>query len=582
MKYSIAPAASGYTQCDLSRNHVTTLDFGQILPIAVDECIIGDRHHVEISPFVRLAPMAVPTFGNFDLHLVSFFVPFYTINPYFDNFVTGQAIFGGIGTGNPRIRVDEFYNRLAASDSSQVKATAPDFYDFCLLGGTSKVLNYVVLNRKNRVVYKIMQMLGYPANSIDTTNYDLHLSNALCVLCFIKAFNDWLSLASNYSNSIVSSFLASVRSNPSGTINSSSLVSVLQAIAPLIGSDFFTSAYNGAVSAFASPTNGSGTAMPLGFFDVLRGTITADNTVTNTDNDVNVNVSSGKLNSFSLNFLKSFDAFVRRNELAGTRPAQRILARFGIKSEDYRSNYAKLIDHTKIPFNVADVTATAANADPALGLGTYAGQSVASGTFKFDFDCEDYGMLFTFAYIDARAMYKAPTFACNLRKEALDYYQPEFDGVGMSPVSYSQLHSNPRAQVSGSYAPSNRNRVFGFVPRYEEYRTSFDLVTGDFISFDTMDAWHFGRDLTVLRQGDSPVLLPQSNEFQQIGQEFDRIFTTDVTNSSGDDTAYDHFFAVFNIKMNSERKMKSRPGSVNFKDGEIAISSLGKTLNGVD
>lgn len=577
MQYNIAPAATNRTNVSLSHNHISTIDFNQVNVVQVTDCIIGDEHHNVISPFVRLAPLAVPTFGNFSLHLCTFFVPYYQVFKYFDAFITGGNSVGNIQTRQlPMLQLYDLYRSLILNTDC-VEVTDGGHTDIVIDTGSAQApeVHGYRFGRRAKQIYKILCSLGYPAT--DLASYGdsrTHAFNALPLLCFFKGFNDWLTMSATYSQSDLTAFLQDPYQRIGSTlINHDSVISILDNyIHPLIGSDYFTSAYNAPINAVNLSSNPQ---VDLGFFDKLRNQIVPENSVSTNPNENSIYINNQKnvLSEYTLKFLRSFDSFVRRNQLAGTRPAQRILAAFGLKSEDFRSNYAHLVNHAVIPFNVADVTSTAANADPALGLGTYAGQSIASGKYEYNYKCDDFGCLITIAFVDVKAQYRSAISALALKQTNLDFYQPDFDGVGLMPISRAQLYCNPTLGPNMEIDAGHINSVFGFVPRYEEYRSEFDKVSGDFLIYDTMDSWHFARNFAqsnALRKA-----LPQSHDFQFTGNEFDRIFTAEV--SDNEDVA-DHFFCVFNINHSAVRPIKSRAGSIDMKEGQIQIASHGKTI----
>ena len=64
---------------DLSRTHLTTMDFGQIIPLFCEETVPGDKFNVSADFFARLAPLVKPTYGKFLFKTVSAFVPYHQI-----------------------------------------------------------------------------------------------------------------------------------------------------------------------------------------------------------------------------------------------------------------------------------------------------------------------------------------------------------------------------------------------------------------------------------------------------------------------------------------------------------------------
>lgn len=579
MQYNIAPSASVSSQVSLSTRNITTLDFNQIIPAHSLECILGDKHHISINQFTRCSPLVVPTYGNFKLGYVSFFVPYYQVFSDFDTFYSGSTSLGLNSIQLPYFTLQSLLNAFNSDSLSHVSATDenPDYIYY------GSVANKRTFNANGRYLYKVMQMLGYSftesmkaGSSIMDTKF-----NALPFLCYLKAFNDWMSLSSIYDKSTLTSFLRKVRNG--GNISSDfinifpTLPSLLR---PLVGSDFFTSAYNTYNFAINS---GTSTFLNRGFKDNLNPI--SPNSVSSSDasasdqlgvySRLNSVDNSPALSIRQLKFLQSFDRFLRRNELSGTRAAQRIFSRFGLKTEDFRSNYAQQIASTVIDFNVADVTSTSPNTDPSLGLGTYSGQSVSAGDFSFDFECNDFGHLITFAYIDVNSQYINTISPEVLRSSALDFYQEDFDGVGFQPICYAQLYNNPSVEMTVSDASKidPLSSIFGFQPRYEEYRTAYSRVTGDFVHLDSMDSWHFARKLDSTQNSSTfGNLIPQSYAFQ-FSDEWRRIFTSEVVPDG-----FDHFFTAFNIDVKSIRRIKSRAGSIDLPDGQLSVASLGRTV----
>lgn len=579
MQYNISPSASVSSQVSLSTRNITTLDFNQIVPVHSLECIIGDKHHISINQFTRCSPLVVPTYGNFKLGYVSFFVPYYQVFSEFDSFYSGLNSIGASSIEVPFFTIQTLVSAFAndSLSSATPSGSKPDFIHY----GTTGSVNKRTLNASGRYIYKVLQLLGYSfveSMQVGSTISNTRLS-ALPLLCFLKAFNDWMSLSSIYDRSVLTDFLRKAKSG--GSLSSpvgDLLVQLPNILRPLVGSDFFTSAYN--TYSFASNQS---SFVSRGFKDTLNrinSSITSTSDFSTNDNlgvYTQLATSNGlpALSTRQLKFLQSFDKFLRRNELSGTRAAQRIFARFGLKSEDFRSNYAQLLASKVIDFDVADVTSTSPNSDPSLGLGTYSGQSVSAGDFTFDLECSDFGHVITFAYIDVNSQYINTISPEVLRRTALDFYQPDFDGVGFQPICYAQLYNNPSVELTSSNIGhiNPLDSIFGFQPRYEEYRTSYSRVTGDFVHLDTMDSWHFARKLDST-QGTPTFgnLLPQSHAFQ-FSDEWRRIFTSEVIPEG-----FDHFFSAFNIDVNSTRRIKSRAGSIDLPDGQLSVSSLGRTV----
>lgn len=104
----------------------------------------------------------------------------------------------------------------------------------------------------------------------------------------------------------------------------------------------------------------------------------------------------------TLDFLRSFDNWVKRNNYSGSRVVQQIFSRMGIKTSDYRDHYAHVITTEEMPIQVGDVTATADSTD--VPLGDYAGKGIMNGTKPFSYKADDYGILIVLGYFTVTPM----------------------------------------------------------------------------------------------------------------------------------------------------------------------------------
>ena len=64
---------------DLSFSHLTTMQFGEIVPLMSMPIVPGDDIKVAANYFSRLAPLVKPTYGKFQFKTVAGFVPYHMI-----------------------------------------------------------------------------------------------------------------------------------------------------------------------------------------------------------------------------------------------------------------------------------------------------------------------------------------------------------------------------------------------------------------------------------------------------------------------------------------------------------------------
>lgn len=70
-----------------------------------------------------------------------------------------------------------------------------------------------------------------------------------------------------------------------------------------------------------------------------------------------------------------------------------------------------------------------------------------------------------------------------LKQDALDFFWPEFAHLGEQEIDQRELQA---------YRPS---KVFGYIPRYAEYKYMQSRTAGDFNT--SLEYWHLGRKMNV-------------------------------------------------------------------------------------
>lgn len=293
--------------------------------------------------------------------------------------------------------------------------------------------------------------------------------------------------------------------------------------------------------------------------------------LTNTQHDVHTAISYNLLSQRALDFLKSFDDWVRRNNYSGSREVQKVYSRFGIKTDDYRSNYAHLIGTDIVPVQVGDVTATAEGAN--IDLGDYAGKGIVSGGKGFSYDSSDYGMLIVLGWYTVNPMDSYGMDRTVLKTEPLDFYNPEFDGLGANAISYGEIFSNPIPDATDS---TTDNSVYGFTERYNEYRFGRDKITGEFRDFHRdgdMNCWHTGRLLNDIRSAGNLVAQNAAmNSLSETDSEYNRIFS--ITDGS-----VDHFYLTAQFNVSAVRPMLSLNQVPKLGEGDTVVPRNGNTVN---
>lgn len=217
---------------------------------------------------------------------------------------------------------------------------------------------------------------------------------------------------------------------------------------------------------------------------------------------------------------------------AGSRIRESIQSLFpNTDIQDISPDQPVYIAGSSFPVTISEVTQTSQSTDT-HALGDYAGHGVATGCdLDFDWTCKEHGFIFVISSIRPRSGYSQGMPKMYDRRSYLDYALPDLATLGDQPVYNSEIFASSR----------DPRGVFGYIPRYSEYKFRGDRLSGTFRDPWTMSSWHLSR--LFLTQ-------PQLNtEFLHVnGKEMDRIFAYE-------DDDYDHYFGVFYIDMKTARPL---------------------------
>lgn len=559
---------------DLSFTHLTTMDFGQIQPLMARETVPGDDFTVRPSFFSRMAPLARPTYGKFSFKTVYGFVPYHMIADDAEAWLAGKSTWEGTTTHHRYTRVSDIVDFVSnyATESTGAADTDFAYYD------TEEELVKLTFTPLGRYYVKVLNSLGYalPENYHASVIADSTKKlSAYPLLAFFKLYNDYMSQSQRYNTSQLSAFLRNVKHGISqdgyaastGRISAIGLETLFHDLVLNYENDYFTSAWRYPNKPIDESFAADEHSVPGYNGDPVVAGYTTDNTLFSNNED-----SLGSLGQRALDFLKSFDDWVRRNNYSGSRAVQQVYSRFGIKTSDYRSNYAEVIDTKSSPVQVGDVTATADTDGAALG--EYAGKGIMNFDTSFRYQANDYGMLFVLGYFTVTPMNAFGFDRSVLRSEPLDYYNPEFDGIGGEAITAGEYFTDPASIGDDSADASKDSDVFGFTERYNNYRFSRDMITGDFRlgSMSDMDVWHTGRFLTsVRRSGELVAQSPAINTMPQIDSEYNRIFGVESSQ-------VDHFYltALFDVK--AVRPMLDLNQVVRLGEGDTTVARNGNVI----
>lgn len=198
---------------------------------------------------------------------------------------------------------------------------------------------------------------------------------------------------------------------------------------------------------------------------------------------VDVQSQATDINTLRLAF--RLQEFLERDARGGTRYTEKILAHFAVKSSDARLQRPEYIGGSRQVMSISEVLATAQSANDETAevpVGNMAGHGISVGGGQpFRYRAEEHGWIIGLINVQPVTAYQQGIPRMFSRADQLDFAWPSFANIGEQPVYVRELYM-------GGTEP---DAVFGYVPRYAEYKYMNSRVAGEFRT--TLDVWHLSR-----------------------------------------------------------------------------------------
>lgn len=462
-----------------SHTNLLTCEMGKLVPFYVEEVLPGDEFRVKTDAIIRLAPMLAPIFGEVDFYTHYFFVPNRLLWKNWEEFITN-------GLEN---------------------------------GTTDVVAPYVQGDTSTMTLGSLADYIGLPvgdsagSSGASVSGVNGHTFSALPFRAYAKIWNDW------YRNEFLQSEIPlSLDDGADSTTN----VTLQSRCWPR---DYFTSAlpFTQLGQAVTLPVGAStapvyGTGLSLGFYDgaghtfgvtqANGGSLTAvtgayGNSIPTTGSQglagvtgASLGVTTDKTKSGLIADLSSAFAatvndvrtafqlqrLMERKARSGNRYVEYLASSFGVRSPDARLQRAEFLGGGKSPVMISEVLQTSA-ATSTSPQGQMTGHGFgAARTHAFNKAFTEHGYIMGILSVMPKTAYFQGRERALHRYSYTDYYQPEFAHLGEQAVYDTEV-------VCASTVDSGD--IFGYQPRYEEYRRKLSSVHGDYRK--NLDYWHLAR-----------------------------------------------------------------------------------------
>ena len=598
-KLKLPTAIKSRSRQSVGGRHITTANFMEFNVARAVELVPDHTFDVVHETFSRLEPLTVPVFGGAEIRNRAFWVPYRTVFPAWNNFITDvrHQFESNVGTANmqivqhtPLVSNKALYTLMTSPSitSSSSSTTSPDFV---LKVGTEQVKR--VLTPFGRYVYKVLRSLGY---AVVWTPNNTDTYTALPLLCLIRVFVDWY-YPSQYAESAQIAVLHSyLNSNkvPDGTsmFTGPQLLSIFETIYKVTYDPSYL------VSAWDSPNGPNAqTSSTFNIPDINNigngSGIYDDNVQFNGSGGANVGTGNApaivgstvtggpnKITQYALTALKSLSDYLKRHQLAGSRTLDRYLSRFGYRLPSEKLNRSSLIESYMQRIEFFDVTSTSSTEGASLGSFAGKGASYGDGSFTIDTNGE-YGMMIIISTIIPDEFHWQGIHRHVLHKTRLDFYTPEFDALGVQAVSKAEAFVPMNNADESSVLNTWADDIFGFSPRYAEYKMGFSQITGDYSlpsQEASREAWTLGRDLQERFEEEGPDSFVHDINFVTAtdSSQFNRIFQYQGNEQ-------DKFNIIHRFKITSSFPGRSLYDDYEFRDEDkskaITVDVNGSTVN---
>lgn len=485
---------------DLSHDRKFSSKFGQLTPIMALDCVPGDKINIKPSAMVRMAPLIAPVMHKINVFVHYFFVPNRIVWPgrkQWEDFITG---------GEDGLDLTVWSHADYKPDDYQA-GSLPDYMglpiasDVIATTGQDAQVSTLPFAAYQKIYNDYYRDQNLQAPVLDEVNAGL-INPGL--------FTDLTTLRTRaWQHDYFTSTLPWTQKGPEAMLP-------LGNTAPLLynedGLHVKSEAWIGSTGANTPPSLASNIEMDAAILNQVNSAIDGA--------PISLDVSGAHVadlsaaTSSSINDLRraiTLQVWLEKNARGGSRYTESINVHFGVRSSDQRLQRPEYIGGLKTPIKVSEILNTSGSTDnPSASYqpqGTMAGHGISVGGAKsFTYRAEEHGYIIGIMSVMPVTSYQQGIPRHFSRADKFDYYWPEFANLGEQAVMNQEL------AWSGDVAYNAG--VFGYTPRYAEYKYMSNTVHGDFKT--TLDFWHLGRKFSALPNLNSDFIEMDSDEVERI------------------------------------------------------------------
>lgn len=487
-KFSKLPIAVGArSRQNLSGTTSLTMDFGRMSVLYHTDICPNDDISLDVTQFMRMAPLCFPTHGSIRQDVRVFFVP--------NRILTKQPK----DASSSEFSWDNYINGISNNSHPYIEGTNIKYY----LGSNGQLdaegfYTSVKDSPYERDVRRLLSEFGLPESLYNTetpAEDGVHI-NPFAFASYQRIWWDYYRDSNLIDESELPKFVPSLVTGWNGA-NTYKLCRPNYACFP---KDYFTTAKVNPQSGNSASVAAVDVASPL-----LNPYLTTGSNVQSSINLTNIgNVTTsvstagsgaspilGQLSIEVLRRANALQKYLERNNIVGSRLIERFLARFGVSPTSQQLQMSEYLGGSSKTYDIGSVMASVETGDFATGAqGDAFGQAVlqggtgalqgsatgagainlGSGTIKYH--AKEFGTLMVIGTIVPNISYTQGirrSFTRGTIGDRFEYLTPEFDRLGYEPVYQQELYHE---QNTNTYP-------FGYVPRYQSYKFQPNVKAGD-------------------------------------------------------------------------------------------------------
>lgn len=431
---------------DLTHDVKFSMNLGELVPCMLMDCVPGDKFKISGELLLRFQPLLAPVMHRLDMTVHYYFVPYRILWPSWEKFIVRDSTDTGVPVF-PTINLDAAnYDASKLSDYLGIPKKAASFQ-------TLSALPYAAYQRIYHEYYRDQNLVIQ--DPINVTDGDNAAARPELIKMRRRAWeHDYFTAALPFAQKGEAVTL------PVGQIDRVD------------------------TTVYRNRSSGSNTTLTGTPSNVVVAGRLADDPAVPVDALYAATGGQEDIGSVTVNDLRKayrLQEWLEKNARGGTRYIESILTHFGVKSSDKRLQRPEYITGVKSPVVISEVlqTSDGVGATPQGNMAGH-GISVAGGKMG-SYYCEEHGIIMGIMSVMPKPAYMQGVEKMWYKRDPLDFFWPSFANLGEQEVLNKELyvdHTTP-------------DGVFGYVPRYSEYKFMNSRVCGDFR--DTLNFWHFAR-----------------------------------------------------------------------------------------